>query len=269
MLTAQTRMKLAQLPNGEFMMGSPPTEDRRWDHEGPQHLVRLSRPFWMALHPVTVGQFRAFVDAMRYRTEAERDGGGGFAWVNGDSVQDPRYTWRNVGFDQTDDEPVVNVSWNDAAAFCQWLTHVEGLRFRLPTEAEWEYACRAGTTTPFHFGSTLSSTQANFDGQYPYGEEARGPYLERTSRVGAYTPNAFGLYDMHGNVWEWCADWYAEEYYRPGEIHDPKGPPTGVGRVIRGGGWRSFGEYCRSAFRYSVDPAVSDYPYGFRVVGEE
>src|SRR5262249_22585839 len=137
--------------------------------------------------------------------------------------------------------PVDSVSWEDAVAFCQKLSEQaeeisKGRTYRLPTEAEWEYACRGGAnaSTPFAFGESLSSKQANFNGNYPY-NAARGRYLERTAPVGSYLPNAFGLFDMHGNLWEWCADWYSEDYYSQSPRQDPPGPPRGTLRVLRGG----------------------------------
>ncbi len=137
--------------------------------------------------------------------------------------------------------------------------------YRLPTEAEWEYACRAGTTTPFAFGDSLSSRQANFNGLFPFGNAEKGPFLARTSEVGSYRPNAWGLYDMHGNVWEWCSDWYDKDYYKVSPEADPTGPPSGSVRVIRGGEWYGDGRDCRSAFRYADLPTGIFYVLGFRV----
>jgi formylglycine-generating enzyme required for sulfatase activity len=139
--------------------------------------------------------------------------------------------------------------------------------YRLPTEAEWEYACRGGATSknPFHFGKSLSSDQANFDGNYPYGGAAKRTYLERTCKVGSYQPNGFGLYDMHGNVYEWCSDWYGKDYYGKSPKRDPEGPSEGSVRVIRGGSWCDFGQYCRSAHRNINGPTDRDYYLGFRL----
>ena len=140
--------------------------------------MRITRPFYLGVYEVTVGQFRQFVEATDYRTEAERDGEGGWGWTGKKwDGRKPEFTWRNIGIPQPDAYPVVNVSWNDAVAFCQWLSGKEGRTYRLPTEAEWEYACRAGTTTPFHWGAVLNGKEANCDGSSPYGTTEKGPYL--------------------------------------------------------------------------------------------
>jgi formylglycine-generating enzyme required for sulfatase activity len=172
----------------------------------------------------------------------------------------------------TDDFPVERVSWHDAKKFCEKFSQLEKERrakrtYRLPTEAEWEYSCRGGASSsnPFHFGKSLSSRQANFDGNYPYGGAAKGPYLERTCQVGSYKPNKFGLYDMHGNVYQWCADWYAKDYYKDSPTKDPQGPDSGTARVLRGGAWVSDGRYCRAAYRDRNGPGSRNADNGFRV----
>jgi formylglycine-generating enzyme required for sulfatase activity len=169
----------------------------------------------------------------------------------------------------TSNFPVENITYEEAKAFCDKLSALPaekaaGRVYCLPTEAEWEYACRAGTSTPFHLGSSLTSTQANFDGDYPYGA-AQGPYLGRTCAVGSYEPNSFGLYDMHGNVWEWCADWYDRDSYKDSPRCDPAGPSAGSSRVCRGGSWDCFGQRCRSAWRNGTEPANRHEWLGFRV----
>src|SRR5262249_50791786 len=153
-------------------------EPERYADEGPRHRVTLTRPFYLGVYPVAVGQFRLFVEETGHQTEAERDGTGSLCWdaVRNDWRPDPRCTRRRPGFDQTDQHPVVCVSWNDAVAFTRWLSEREGRAFRLATEAEWEYAARAGTTTPFWWGATASSHQANFNGNFPYGGARKGPY---------------------------------------------------------------------------------------------
>ena len=185
-----------------------------------------------------------------------------------------RYSWRNVGFEQTDEHPVVCVSWNDAVAFCEWLSKKERKTYRLPTEAEWEYACRAGTKTRYCSGDdpeTLATVanvadaalKAKFPGQ-KYTIKASDDYVF-TAPVGSFKPNAFGLYDMHGNADEWCADWYGEDYYGNSPTDDPKGPITGERRATRGGDWWSRPDFLRSACRGGAPPEARYCLIGFRV----
>ena len=229
---------------GAFTMGSPQSEIGRDTNEGPQTVVTLTRGFWMGKYEVT-----------------ELD----FVGVMGSNASFFSYDWRL---------PVDTTTWLQANNYCKNLTQKEttagrlppGYIYRLPTEAEWEYACRAGTTTPFGVGdgTSLSSTQANFDGTFPYGGAASGKYVGQTSLGGSYAPNAWGLYDMHGNVWEWCQDWFGP--YPGGEVTDPKGPATGSTHVLRGGGYTSVGQGCRSAKRDSRTPTYANIFQGFRVV---
>jgi formylglycine-generating enzyme required for sulfatase activity len=167
---------------------------------------------------------------------------------------------------------VENVSWDEADEFCKKLTariaeKKGGRKYRLPTEAEWEYSCRGGAPSyqVFHFGDSLSSRQANFNGEEPYGGADKGTYLQRTRKPGSYAKNGFGLFDMHGNVWEWCADWYDKGYYARSPREAPLGPSGGSLRVVRGGGWCNVGQLCRSANRSGCRPANRDYNLGFRV----
>jgi formylglycine-generating enzyme required for sulfatase activity len=167
--------------------------------------------------------------------------------------------------------PVEQVSWEDAVEFHRRLSAQEdrsGRVYRLPTEAEWEYACRAGTTSPYHFGGVLNGRQANCDGEYPYGTSEKGPNLERPAIVGSYPPNAYGLYDMHGNVAEWCADIYDRntDYYATSPLEDPPGPAHGSNRLLRGGNWYSDAMLCRSASREWYLPMYRSKVLGFRVV---
>jgi formylglycine-generating enzyme required for sulfatase activity/tRNA A-37 threonylcarbamoyl transferase component Bud32 len=246
-------MKLVLIPAGKFLMGSPQSEPGRGSDEGPQREVEITRPFYLGVFSITQAQWRA---VMEYNPSFFCAEGGGKNQVRGMN---------------TDDYPVENVSWEDVATFLEELSALpaereEGRVYRLPSEAEWEYACRAGTTTAFHYGDSLSSTQANFDGTHPHGGAARGPYLERTCKVGSYKPNAFGLYDMHGNVWEWCADWYSRDCHARSPASDPTGPAQGTDRVFRGGSWLHRGRHCRSADRDWGAPGLRGDYLGFRVV---
>ena len=243
-------MKLTLIPPGEFLMGSPKSENGRFDNEK-QHRVRITKPFYMGVYNVTLSDYFTFYHASGYKTEAVLDGKGGWGVdSDGKFAQKPEFTFWNWGKTQTNEHPVVNVSWNDAVAFCDWLSKKkEAKKYRLPTEAEWEYACRAGTTTAFDCGDSLSSNDANFNGNFPYGGAAKGPSVENTTPVGSYRPNVFGLYDMHGNVWQWCQDRFDSEYYSDSPTDDPQGPAAGSSRVIRGGGWYDLAVNCRSANR--------------------
>jgi len=268
-------MKLAWIPPGEFMMGSrdSPAEvakkgDAKEDwyiDEHPQHAVRISQGFYICRTQVTRGQFGAFVSSSGYRTEAEKEGWA-YAWKSDDWARVDGASWRNPGFSQQDNHPAVCVSWNDATEFCNWLSSKEQKDYRLPTEAEWEYACRAGSTTPFYTGETISTEQANYDGNYIYGKGCKGTYRKKTTSVASFDPNAFGLYDMHGNVWEWCQDWYDEDYYLNSPDVDPRGPATGKSRVLRGGSWCREPWNCRSANRNGGSPDFRLNNNGFRVV---
>ena len=273
-------MKLVRIPAGEFLMGSPVAMVTLADELGPvardiQHRVRITKPFYLGMHEVTVWQFRLFVDDTGYKTDAEKDGWRWNEFMGEFDFRDPKVNWRNPNFTQNDSHPVVNVSWNDAVAFCRWLSRKEGQTYRLPSEAEWEYACRAGTSTRFAFGGTLSSnTDANFTGQFtaknrfnPFPTK-RGPYLRQTAPVGSYRANAWGLFDMHGNVWEWCQDWYDEQYYVVSALDDPTGPTEsipGYGRVRRGGGWNGHSFCCQSTYRNYHLPDHRFHNLGFRV----
>jgi formylglycine-generating enzyme required for sulfatase activity len=275
LITNSLGMKFTLIKAGEFLMGSPDTDKDAFDNEKPQHRVRITRPFYLGVHEVTRGQFRRFVDDSGYQTEAEKDGKGGYGW-NEEAKKDeqhPRYTWLNPGFDQTDEHPMVNVSWNDAMAFAEWLGKKEGKTYRLPTEAEWEYACRAGTTTRYFCGDdaeALAEVGNVADGtakaKYPGWTAivAKDGFIH-TAPVGQYRPNAWGLHDMHGNVWEWCWDWYGADFYKGSRVDDPAGPLEAADRVIRGGGWGLDPRYCRSAGRLRVTAGDRSSGLGFRL----
>lgn len=235
-------------------MGTPEAEKGHTEFEGPLHRVRLTRPFYLGMYEVTQAEYECIMK------------------------ENPSH-FRVVEGEDTTRFPIDSISWTMAVAYCDALSALEsernvGRRYRLPTEAEWEYACRAERTTPVAFGRSLSSAQANFDGFHPYGGAQRGSYLQRPTTVGAYPANDFGLFDMHGNVYEWCADWYEPHYYRSSPFEDPPGPPRPdrtpekVYRVLRGGSWNTMGLLCRSGQRF-MDPPGRAYPdYGLRVACE-
>jgi formylglycine-generating enzyme required for sulfatase activity len=264
-------MTLKLIPPGEFMMGSPVSEkgaSGQHDQDEFLHRVRITQPFYLGAYAIRVHDFRRFVEAEHFQTDAEKDGKGSWGFIDGAYVRDPKFNWRHPGFSQGDEQPVVHVTWNDAAAFCNWLSKKEGKDYRLPTEAEWEYSCRAGTTTAFNFGGSCDGNRANVDGKSPYGTDVKGPYLERTCEVGSYPPNSFGLYDMHGNAGEWCADRYDAKYYKNSPPDDPRGPPDPPFHVIRGGGWCAKPADCRSASRLVGPASIPLRLVGFRVVLE-
>jgi formylglycine-generating enzyme required for sulfatase activity len=227
--------KAAEIAGGEFKMGGD-----EFDWEKPIHPVKIS-PFRLGRYAVTVGQYQRFDPDHKKRNKKEY----------GEFFKD-------------DKQPVIMVSWYDAYIFCRWAG------CRLPTEAEWEYACRAGTTTPFSTGDNLTTEQANYDGNYPYKNFPKGKYLQKTTPVGSYPPNAWGLYDLHGNVYEWCQDWYGGKHYaeckKQGVVENPPGPETGSYRVLRGGARDLNAQLCRSANRSDFSPDYRRSGIGFRLV---
>jgi len=278
-------MKLTLIPPGQFVMGSAVSAeeiDRRfpggkvewyeWEH--PHHTIRLTRPFYLGTHEVTVADFRRFVTATGHKTTAEK---GGTAWglkPGGDYQEIDGLNWQKPGFDQEDTHPVTCVSWDDAVAFCHWLSREEGRTYRLPTEAEWEYACRAGTDTLFFWGDDPDDGQGYLNGAdetgTPDGRAWRYKFnfkdgYAATSPVGRFKPNAFGLCDMLGNVWEWCSDWWGSGYSGESPVDDPPGAAAGSSRVDRGGGWDNGARSCRSAGRGDAAPGRRDSLLGFRV----
>jgi uncharacterized protein (TIGR02996 family) len=238
-------MELALVPAGTFLMGAADGEQGRRRDEAPQHAVTISRPFYIGLFPVTQREHQLVTG--RNPSRFDRHNGGG-----------PNH-------------PVEEVDWSMAVEFCRRLSALPaekaaGRVYRLPTEAEWEHACRAGTTTPFWMGTAPSAHEVNYDGNHPCESEApKGPYIARTTSVGLYPPNPFGLYDTHGNVWEWVHDWHDRGYYADSPAVDPPGPATGHRRVQRGGSWDCIGLYCRAAHRHGDPPERRDQFTGFRV----
>ena len=246
-------MKLNLIPPGEFMMGSPDDEPERSRAEGPLHCVRITNPFYMGTTEVTQDEFKCVMG-----TEASQFSKGGRSSDFVVGVDPKRF-------------PADAVSWSDAVEFCQRLSSLPsessaGRIYRLPSEAQWEYSCRAGTISRYHFGNSLNGVEANCNGGLPYGTPTKGPYLNRTAAVGSYAANAFGLFDMHGNAWEWCADWYDSTYYRNSCTTDPCGPPAARDHVCRGGGWASLPGDCRSAFRNTRLHSNRSSLSGFRVI---
>jgi formylglycine-generating enzyme required for sulfatase activity len=226
------RLAMIYIQGGSFRMGSPSGESGRWDDEGPVHTVELDG-FWMGKFEVTQAQYRTIMGT-------------------------------NPSSFKGDNRPVENVSWNDAMAFCRKLSSKTGKTFTLPSEAQWEYACRAGTTGPFAFGNCLSTSDANYDGNNPLSGCSKGTYRKSTWDVGSGRANGWGLYDMHGNVWEWCLDWYGD--YTSGTKRNPVGPGSGSIRVGRGGSWGSLARLCRSALRNRLTPSLTSGNLGFRIV---
>lgn len=229
------KMKLVYIEPGKFLMGSPKEELKRHADRELQHEVEITKGYWMGVFEVTQEEYEKVVG-------------------------------HNPSLFKGARLPVETVNWEDAIGFCKKLSKKAGKTFDLPTEAEWEYACRAGSKEAFHYGKSLSSKQANFNGNYPYGGAEKGPFLFKTAPVGSYAPNAFGLYDMHGDVWEWCKDWYQKDYYKDSPLRDPQGAAKGEFRVMRGGCFSNYAEECRSAFRYHEFPRFRGFLMGFRVV---
>lgn len=243
-LDGSTSFEMMQVPAGHFKMGSPSTEIKRNENEGPQRTVDIQE-FWMGKYPVTqeewiiVSQFPPVDIELKSNPSHFKEG----------------------------KRPVESISWHEAVEYCKRLSNHSNRTYRFPTESEWEYACRAGTMAPFHFGETVTTDLANYDGRTKYGEGPNGEYREQTSDVGNFPPNAFGLCDMHGNVWEWCADHWHNNYkgaYPDDRVWIESG--SSKFRVIRGGGWNHSPEYCRSASRIGNTPTDRHSDIGFRVV---
>ncbi|HOG12259.1 MAG TPA: formylglycine-generating enzyme family protein [Smithellaceae bacterium] len=224
--------------------------------EKPVHEVCVD-DFYMAKHETTVEQFRRFVHDTGYRTEAEK-GDGCFVWTGSKWDKSHDANWRSPGFKQTQDHPVACVSWNDATAFVRWLSSKSGKNYRLPTEAEWEYAARSGGKREKWSGTSDGSSL----GDYAWYDANSGG---QTHPVGQKRPNGLGLHDMSGNVWEWCQDWYGSDYYSSSGRDNPGGPSSGSDRVVRGGGWSSFAAYSRAALRNRRVPDNRYINLGFRL----
>lgn len=252
------------LKPGSFRMGSPATEARRKDDEFP-HAVTLTRGFFMQDREVTLAQWQAFATASGYKSEAET-AGGAYALEDYVWTQSREYSWKNPGFVQDGNHPVTGITHADARAFVLWLNEQGAYTYRLPTEAEWEYAARAGGSAAFSTGDCLGSADANVDANASWGDCPAGDASGGTVPTGSFAPNAWGLYDMHGNVAEWCRDWYGR--YPRISAKDPVGPASGTNRVIRGGGWATYAYNARSAKREATDPSRACSEVGMRLVIE-
>ena len=252
--------EMVVVPAGTYRMGSPSHEEGRYDDEGPVHEVRIVKPFAVGVHEVTRGQWSEFVTETNHHT-----GDSCWTYENGEWEERSGRSWRRPGFSQSDGHPVVCVSWDDAEAYVRWMSRVTGEEYRLLSESEWEYVARAGTTTPFHFGATISTEQANYDGNYTYGSGREGVYRERTVPVGSFASNRFGLHDVHGNVWERVQDCWNESYAgapRDGSAWERGDCST---RVVRGGSWVNGPGYLRSALRVRYSIGDRNSHYGFRI----
>ena len=234
--------ELVVVPSGSFRMGSPPGEVSRYDHEGPQHRVTIAEPFAVGIFEVTFREWDACVSGGGCKGHLPDDEG----WGRGD-------------------RPVLNVNWDDAQAYAGWLSRETGEGYRLLSESEWEYVARAGTTGPFHTGATISTAQANYDGNHTYGSGRRGVFRERTVPVGSFSPNAFGLHDVHGNVWEWSQDCLNDSYR--GAPDDGRSWERGdcSFRVARGGSWLDFPWILRAAYRGMIVSGFRRDNHGFRI----
>ncbi len=269
-----TGMQFIYVPKGCFQMGQTHAEEaylirtvgedeyfRYFADEKPRHTVCVDG-FWMGRYEVTVGQWKWFMRDTHYNCKRE----GTKFWRCG-AIARPK------GFKQVGDEPVCCVSWKEVQAFIRWLVRKTGWRFRLPTEAEWEYAARGGTETFWYWGDKVDATACRYASvaDRAHGWEYNFPCDDGyafTAPIGRFLPNRFGLYDMLGNVWEWCQDWYDRYYYARSPRNNPKGPKNGAYRVIRGGSWRYYPSYVRCANRGNDKPDSRDDDLGFRLVWE-
>lgn len=263
-------MKFALIPPGEFVMGSDKEtiapllaegNDAAWWYAGiaseaPSHRVRITKPYYIGVHEVTVGQFRQFTEAVGYKTEAEKMGGGNASLAEDPSKWQfrPEHVWNNQRFAFDDQLPVSMITHKDASEFCRWLSKTEGRPYSLPTEAQWEWACRAGSQSKWCFGDSVNAMAS-------YAVFSQN----ESEKVGSRTANAFGLYDMHGNLWEWCSDFYVQNYDATKISVDPVGPDGGEQRVLRGGAFSHKPNYMRSARRYGAVSSSRASLFGFRV----
>lgn len=302
-ITDEADIEFVLVPAGSFEMGTSepldvlmrshpniePSRAKQLLDEKPSHQVVISRGFYLGKYEITVQQFSRFIKESGYVPESISDKTGGYGFdlaydrtrvESADAFEgrNLKYSWKDPGFSQTGDSPVTNVTWADAVAMAKWLTQKEGVSYRLPTEAEWEYACKAGSNSRYSNGDSpaqLIQIGNTFDqSALPYWVRwhdralAGSDGFAFTAPVGRFVPNSFGLHDMLGNVWEWVSDWYGADYYSRLEQIDPAGPESGTERVRRGGSWHTWALYARCGFRNWNTPS-SRYPLlGFRLVRE-
>ena len=231
--------ELTLIPPGRFLMGAPPEELGQFSWETPQHQVVVTEPYWLGCYTVTIDQYTHYCKVTQNNRQDLQKG------------------------EKLDQNPVVHIDYQSAMSYCQWLEEQTKQPYQLPTEAQWELACRAGASTPFWFGQNLSPDKANYDGNSPYAHGNKGACCQKAVKVNTFKPNPFGLYQMHGNVWEWCRDRFCP--YSEGNKTDPKITTGGQGHVLRGGSWNSSGRFLRSSSRYSAPPGQADAEIGFRV----
>lgn len=270
-------IQFVRVPAGEFTMGAADNDEDGRPGERPPHRVRLSYDFLLGRHEVTVAQFRRFVDAVGFKTDAER-GAGAAVYARGDIWETKRdASWRMPYFAQTRDHPVVCVSWNDAKAFCDWVglkdtKKPKGWEYRLPTEAEWEYAARGPDGRKYPWGNAWDGARCNSGDRVsslPHGTPSINDRSERTSPVGSFSPRGdspFGACDMAGNVLEWCEDWFDEDCYKRPPADDPINLASGDRRVVRGGCYLFGRDRCRTTFRWNLPPESCSNSLGFRIV---
>ncbi|MCF8366469.1 MAG: formylglycine-generating enzyme family protein [Bacteroidales bacterium] len=261
--TDQAGIEMMFVKGGTFTMGCTSEQSDCDGNEKPTHQVTLS-DFYIGKYEVTVAQFKNFIDETSYSTDADKDGGSYF-WTGSGWTKKSGVNWKSdaTGTTRPQSEynhPVIHVSWNDAIEYCKWLNRKTGKNYRLPTEAEWEYAARDGVQTNGH--SSLYAGSNNIDEVAWYD----GNSGSKTHPVGKKKPNELGLYDMTGNVWEWCSDWYGSDYYKNSSRNNPQGPSSGSYRVLRGGSWYGNARRCRVANRYNHHPDIRNINYGFRLV---
>ena len=252
--------QMVVIPAGDFTMGSPDDEPKRVNEHEDQARVSIIKPFAVGVFAVTRGEFAAFASATNHKPD-----GGCYVRTGTEWKEQPDRSWRSPGFAQDHRHPVTCVNWNDAQAYVSWLSSKTGKNYRLLSEAEREYVTRAGTTTPFWWGSSISADQANYNGSHTYGQGTKGKWRQKTVRVDSFRPNPWGLYNVHGNVWDWTEDCWNDK--NNGNPSDGSARTTGDcdNRIVRGGAWAYGPDHLRAAFRYWNQPHNRNSGQSFRV----